>query len=99
MLWISASWWYILYIQLAVSRGEVLGGLATAASVYPPSRLVEGATSLARAWVEAKSTIRILSASSAGSCRGDMRGWATVAACLPTTLLHHCLDTCSVLGC
>jgi hypothetical protein len=37
MAWISASWWYILSTLLAVSGGEVLGGLVAAALVWPPS--------------------------------------------------------------
>jgi hypothetical protein len=90
MVWISANWQYILSTPSMVNGGEVLRGLAAAASVWPPSRLVEGATSLARAWVEAKSTIRILSALSVGLCRGVVCGLATVVTCLPVSLLHHC---------
>jgi hypothetical protein len=75
MAWISANWRYILSSLSVVSRGEVLRGLAVAASVWPPSQLAEGATSLARGWVELKSTIRILSTSSVGPCCGDMCGW------------------------
>jgi hypothetical protein len=71
----------------------VLGGLTVEALVWPPSRLVEGATSLPRAWVEAKFTIRILSASSEGSCHVDTCDWAAVATCLPASLLH-----CSLSG-
>jgi hypothetical protein len=33
MAWIFISWWYILSTPSAVSGGEVLGGLAMAASV------------------------------------------------------------------
>jgi hypothetical protein len=33
MAWISTNWWYILSTPSVVSGGEVLGGLATAASV------------------------------------------------------------------
>jgi hypothetical protein len=47
IMWISASWWYNLSTPSAMGRGEVLVGLAAAASVGPPSWLEEGATSLA----------------------------------------------------
>jgi hypothetical protein len=51
MPWISASWRYILSTPSAMGEGKALGVLVTAASVWPPSRLAEGATPLARAWV------------------------------------------------
>jgi hypothetical protein len=53
---------------------------------WPPSCLLVGATSSPRTQVAVKSTIKILSALSAGSC-----GWAVVVACLPVSLLclHH----------
>jgi hypothetical protein len=68
MAWISTSWQYSLSIPLVVGGGEALRGLAAAALVWL-SRLVEGASPLAQAWVEAKSTIKILSTSSVGSTR------------------------------
>jgi hypothetical protein len=49
MAWISASWHYILSNPLVVSGGEVLRVFTTVASVWSPSRLTGGATSLARA--------------------------------------------------
>jgi hypothetical protein len=70
MVWISASWQYTLSTSSAVGAGEAFKGSAAVASVKPPSRLAEEATPFPRAWVEAKSTIRILSSSSAGSCHG-----------------------------
>jgi hypothetical protein len=42
MAWISASWWYILSTLLAVSGGEVLGGLVATALVWPPLMTGEG---------------------------------------------------------
>jgi hypothetical protein len=39
--------------------------------------------------VEVKSTIRILSASSVGSCRCDTCSWTTVVACFSVSLLHR----------
>jgi hypothetical protein len=62
MAWITTSWRCILSTPSAVGRGEAFGGLATATSVWPSSRLAVGVTPLPRAWVDAKSIIRILSA-------------------------------------
>jgi hypothetical protein len=98
MAWISASWQYNLSTPSAVGGAEVFKGLVTAASVWPPSRLVEGATLLAQVWVEAKSTIRILSTSFSCSCHDDSSGCAGVVACLPVSLLCHCVASCSTLG-
>jgi hypothetical protein len=78
MAWISANWWYNLS-NLSVEGGDsVLRGLTAAASVWPPSLPVEGVAPLAYAWVAVRSTIRIPSASSMGSCHGGSCGWATV---------------------
>jgi hypothetical protein len=99
MAWISANRWYILSTPSVVSRREVLGGLAMAASVCPPSQMAEGATSLTRAWVEIKPTIRTLSASTAGSSHGDTCRWAVVATSLLMSLLHRCAASYSALDC
>jgi hypothetical protein len=48
MMWMSASWWYILSTPSVVNGGEALKGLVTAASVWPTSRSAGGATSLTR---------------------------------------------------
>jgi hypothetical protein len=53
---------------------------------------------LVRAWVEVKPIIKILSALSVGSCRGDVHGWTTVAACMPVSLLRCWEASCSALG-
>jgi hypothetical protein len=47
MVWICANWWYILSTPSTVGEGKALEVLVTAAPVWPPSRLAEGATSLA----------------------------------------------------
>jgi hypothetical protein len=99
MAWIYASWWYILSTLSAVSRGEALKGLAVAASVWHPSWLAGGSTSLARALVEANSTIKILSTLSAGSCHGGVCDGTVVAACLPVSLLRRGDASGSTLVC
>jgi hypothetical protein len=59
------------------------------ALVWPPLRLAEGATPLAYVWVAARSTIKILSASSVGSHHDSLCGWATAVTCLPASLLRY----------
>jgi hypothetical protein len=53
---------------------------------------------MARAWVEAKSTIRVLSALSAGSCRGYSCSGPAVVACSLTRWARRCAAFYSALG-
>jgi hypothetical protein len=99
MAWISASWQYILSSLSVVGEGKTLGVLVAAAPVWPPSLLAEGAAPLARAWVVVKSTIRILSASGAGSRHGGVSSRAMVVVSWAASLFHRCAVSCSTLGC
>jgi hypothetical protein len=94
MALISASWRYILSTPLVVGEGKALRVLVTVVLFWPPSRLAEGATPLARAWVVVQSTVRILSASGAGSS-----GRAATIVFVPMSLFRHCAVSCSALGC
>jgi hypothetical protein len=81
---ITSSWRYILSTPSMVGEGKASGVLVAAASVWPPSRLAEGAAPLARAWVVVKSTIRILS--------------AAAVVCLPASLFRRYIISYSALG-
>jgi hypothetical protein len=61
--------------------------------------LAEGAAALAQDWVAVKSTIRILSFSSVGSCLSDSSGRVAAIIYLLVSLFHRCAVSCSALGC
>jgi hypothetical protein len=78
---ISPGWQCNLSTLLVEGGGNVSRSVATAAMFWhalaqaghwPPSWLVVGATSLARARVAVRSTVRILSASGVGLCHGGL---------------------------
>jgi hypothetical protein len=98
---------YNLYTPSAEGGGNVSRSAAVVptfwlalakAGHWPPSRLMAGATHLAWAWVAARSTMRILSTSSMGMCRGVSYSWAMVTACLSANLLRYCATSCKLLA-